>query len=44
MNGGVETGTRKTRTDLRATGHGGVTHGGADDQFGGKPKFSGYGG
>jgi hypothetical protein len=30
--------------DLRAASPDGVIHGGVDDQFGGKPKFYGYGG
>jgi hypothetical protein len=29
---------------MRVAGHGAASHGGADDRFGGKPKFSGYGG
>jgi hypothetical protein len=35
---------RRARADLEVADHDGVTHGGVDDQFGGKPKFSSYGG
>jgi hypothetical protein len=44
MNEGVETGARRTRTDLRAVGPGVASHGGADNRFGGRTKFSGCGG
>jgi hypothetical protein len=41
---GAKTRTRRARADLEMAGHGATSHGGADNRFGGRTKFSGYGG
>jgi hypothetical protein len=41
---GAETRTRRARVDLEMAGQGATSHGGADNRFGGRMKFFGYGG
>ena len=40
---GAETRVRRARADLRMADHGGVSHGGDFDRFGGNIKFGRYG-
>jgi hypothetical protein len=41
---GAKTQTKRARADLEVATYNEVIHGGAVDQFGGRRKFSGYGG